>query len=190
MGLYINSKDKWAYVHIPKTGGTSISQVLRVQPNTTNPAGHDSLRILEYNMMEYFKFTFVRNPFTRIASAYFHETRKTQHMSFEHFLKNANAYDLWFLNQSYYTHQIDSNDKEMTFIGRYENFKEDTDYVFNKLNIKEDIPHINRNPIYEKHPNLNQHKYYKYLYSEEWMKEWVRERYYNDFKIFNYGMDI
>ena len=78
----------------------------------------------------------------------------------------------------------------MTFIGRYENFKEDTDYVFNKLNIKEDIPHINRNPIYEKHPNLNQHKYYKYLYSEEWMKEWVRERYYNDFKIFNYGMDI
>ena len=93
-------------------------------------------------MMEYFKFTFVRNPFTRIASAYFHETRKTQHMSFEHFLKNANAYDLWFLNQSYYTHQIDSNDKEMTFIGRYENFKEDTDYVFNKLNIKEDIGFI------------------------------------------------
>ena len=28
------------------------------------------------------------------------------------------------------------------------------------------------------------------LKDEEWMKEWVRERYYNDFKIFNYGMDI
>lgn len=190
MGLYINSKDKWAFVHIPKTGGTSISHVLKTQENTTNPAGHDSLRILEYNLSEYFKFSLVRNPFTRIASAYFHEIRKTEHMSFEHFLQNANEYDLWFLNQSYYTHECGSSDKEMSYVGRYENYNEDVSYLFNKLDIDENIPHMNRNPMYDKHPNLNQQKFYKHLYSEEWMKDWVRERYYNDFKIFNYGMDI
>ena len=105
MGLLINTHHKWAFVHIPKTGGTSLSKVLGNIPNTTNPAGHDSLRIIETNLSEYFKFTLVRNPFTRIASAYFHEIRKTGYMTFESFLKNSNEYDLWFLNQTYYTHE-------------------------------------------------------------------------------------
>jgi hypothetical protein len=190
LGLLINAHQKWAFVHIPKTGGTSVSKVLGEMPNTKNPAGHDSLRIIETNLSEYFKFTLVRNPFTRLASAYFHEIRKTEHMSFEHFLKNSNEYDLWFLNQTYYTHEGCTKDKQMNYIGRYENYKDDVAYLLNKIGIDSNIPHLNRNPIYDKHPQLNQQKYYKHLYSEKWMKDWVRERYYNDFKIFNYGMEI
>lgn len=191
MGLLINAQEKWAYVHIPKTGGTSISNILSKQPSTENPAGHDSLRILDYNLKEYFKFTIVRNPFTRIASAYFHEMRKKEeHMSFEHFLLTSNKYDLWYLNQSYYTHSGISDDKKMNFIAKYENYKDEVLYILQKLGINKNIPHLNRNPIYEKHPDLNQQKYYKHIYTEEWMKDWVRERYSNDFKIFNYDMDI
>ena len=110
-----------------------MSKVLGNIPNTTNPAGHDSLRILETNLSEYFKFTLVRNPFTRIASAYFHEIRKTGYMTFESFLKNSNEYDLWFLNQTYYTHEGCTNDKHMNYIGRYENYSNDVEYLFNKI---------------------------------------------------------
>ena len=60
-----------------------------------------------------------------------------------------------------------------------------------KLNYTEKIPHLNRNPIYDRHPNLNQEEYYTKIYfTEDWMIDWVRERYENDFKILNYDMDL
>lgn len=190
MSLLINHYNKWVYCHIPKTGGTSISSVLNTIPKTQTVAGHDSFRNLD-DIHNYFKFTIVRNPFTRIASAYFHEMRrKKNYLSFEHFLKKSNENDLWFLNQTYYTHEGMGFDKKMDYIGKYETYNESVRYIFQKLGINNDIPHINRNPIYDKHPLLNQEQYYKHLYTEEWMKDWVRERYKNDFKIFNYGMEI
>jgi hypothetical protein len=63
-------------------------------------------------------------------------------------------------------------------------------FILDKVESNENIPHLNRNPIYDKHPELNQDNFYKHIYQEEWMKNWVRERYSNDFKIFNYDMDI
>ena len=63
-------------------------------------------------------------------------------------------------------------------------------YIFDKIGVTASIPHLNRNPIYDKHPNIKQEDFYKFLYKENWTREWVRERYENDFKIFNYDMDI
>jgi len=62
--------------------------------------------------------------------------------------------------------------------------------ILNKLNHTSDIPHLNRNPIYDIHPTLNQENYYKNFFTEEWMIDWVKERYKDDFKIFNYDMDL
>ena len=33
-------------------------------------------------------------------------------------------------------------------------------------------------------------KYYNNFFTEEWMIDWVKERYQDDFKIFNYDMDL
>ena len=44
--------------------------------------------------------------------------------------------------------------------------------------------------LWERHPNLNTYKLYKQYYNEEWMKDWVREKYKNDFTLFNYELDI
>jgi len=69
------------------------------------------------------------------------------------------------------------------------NEKETSNYFQVLLQLTE-IPHLNRNIYWEKHPNLNTHKLYKQYYNEEWIKEWVREKYKNDFSIFNYELDI
>ena len=97
---------------------------------------------------------------------------------------------MWYFPQSYYINSGRENDNKVSFIGKYENFTNDVNFVLKRIGFKYPIPHLNRHPLYEKHPNLKQENYYKYIYTEEWMKDWVRERYENDFKIFNYGMEI
>ena len=52
------------------------------------------------------------------------------------------------------------------------------------------IPHLNRHELYTNHPNMDFNNYYCKLYTEDWMKDWVREKYKDDFKIFNYELDI
>ena len=75
-------------------------------------------------------------------------------------------------------------------MARYENYKEDIQKILNTINHTSDIPHLNQNPLYQKNPNLNQEMYYKHFYTENWMIDWIKERYEEDFKIFNYDMDL
>lgn len=189
MSLLINHANSWAFVHIPKTGGTTITKILSEDKNVEFVTSHDSLRLIPDN---YYIFTFVRNPFTRLASAWMHGVRKKLYnSSFDKFLKEVNENDVWILPQSFYTNAGKGENKKVSFIGKYENFEEDLKKVLKKIDTKcNKIPHLNRNPIYNNHPKLKQHSYYKQIFQERWMIDWVHERYYNDFKIFNYGMDL
>lgn len=190
MSLLINHAQKWAFIHIPKTGGTSISSVLQEVEGTERITMHDSIRALP-DSPNYFIFTFVRNPFTRLQSAFQHGVRKGEYINdFSKFLNLKLDSDLWLLPQYYFITAGVTENKNVSFIGKYENIEKDSITIFNKLNIDKKIPHLNRNPIYDKHPTLKQHDFYKHMYREEWMKDWVRERYKNDFKIFNYELDI
>ena len=189
MSLLVNHVSKWAFIHVPKTAGTSISYVLNQYPETENIASHQPVRFIS-DLQEYFIFSFVRNPFTRTLSSYFHYQRKyNKEISFENFLKTTNLNHLWMLPQNYYL-KSDNDMVEISFIGKYENLKKDVSKVFHRLGINQNIPHLNRHSIYDKHPHLKQEKYYKSFYTEDWMKDWVRERYKDDFKIFDYDMDI
>ena len=190
MALLINRTDNWAFVHIPKTGGTTITNILLNQQDTERRTGHDSLRAIDTDNL--FIFTFVRNPFTRVVSAFLHGVRDGLYPNdFTKFLNQSNKADLWLLPQTYYVNSGKTETKQISYIGKYENFENDLNKVLTKLNILDvTIPHDNRNPIYDKLPNLNQEKYYKEYYTEEWMKDWVRERYKDDFKQFNYELEI
>ena len=191
MALLVNKTQGWGFIHIPKTGGTSITEILQHQAGTEKITGHDSIRRFEKSE-NLFIFTFVRNPYTRILSAYFHGIRKGEHnYSFGDFLKKSTGNELHILPQTFYTNSGSDNNRTLSYIGKYENFDNDLKIVLNKLNIENvKIPHLNKNPIYDKHPNLKQEKYYKYFYTEQWMKDWVKERYKDDFKQFNYELEI
>ena len=81
--------------------------------------------------------------------------------------------------------------KQTSFVGKYENFENDLKKILDKLEIKcDNIPHLNSNLYYKKHPNLNTDKLYKKYYTEQWMKDWVKEKYKNDFKLFGYDLEI
>lgn len=189
MSLLINKTQKWAFIHIPKTGGTSVNKVLLDINDTEFITSHDSIRAIPDD--NYFVFTIVRNPFTRFMSAWLHGIRKGNYSTdFNKFIKEFNQNDVWFLPQQYYFEQGKTEKRKITYTVKYENLESGIKKPFEFLKIHSDLPHLNKNPIYDRHPVLNQEKYYKHFYTEEWMKDWVRERYKNDFTLFNYGLDI
>ena len=190
MSLLINRSKKWGFIHIPKTGGTSLREVLLKSEGTEWVSkAHNHIGKFE-NIKNYFIFCMIRNPFTRLASAYYHDVRGNGFKTFEKFINSIYKNDYLYFPQSYFIQNGSTEDKKVSFIGRYENFINDVNFILDKVESNENIPHLNRNPIYDKHPSLNQENFYKHIYQEEWMKNWVRERYSNDFKIFNYDMDI
>ena len=190
MSLLYNLTSNWAFIHIPKTGGTSINKVLQSDKNTEFLTSHDSIRLLPSDNL--FTFTFVRNPYTRFLSAWKHGIRKNKYSpDLKEFIKNINLNDTWFLPQTYYINEGKTENKKVNFIGKYENLKEDFQVVSSKIKVQGTLEHLNRNPIYDVHPLLNQDKYYLSMYkNNRWAGDFVKETYYNDFKIFNYGMDI
>jgi hypothetical protein len=190
LSCIINHLNEWAYLHIPKTGGTSLTKILLEQKDSEEVITHGDLGNFG-NISNYFIFTIVRNPFTRIASAYQHNVRSGTTTNFKHFLENIKPIDSWYFPQTYFLNHNQTSNRFVNFIAKYENYEIDVRYILNKIGIHNlEIPHENRNPIYNRHPNLNQTDYYKILYKDEWCKQWVLERYKNDFKIFNYDMDI
>ena len=190
MGLIKNNAQKWAFIHIPKTGGTSLTSIIQNIEGSELVAVHDSIRVFE-DVSDFFIFTIVRNPFTRIASAYSHRLRKNEYKkSFGEFITELSENHLDLIPQSYYINAGKDENKQVSFIAKYENYIHDIQKILKKINHRSSIPHLNRNPIYDKHPNLNQEKFYKNLYSQDWMIENILERYKDDFKIFNYELDL
>jgi len=188
LGLIINRKRKFAYIHIPKTGGTSLSSILLKVDGSEILAIHDSIRLLN-DVDDYFIFTIVRNPFTRLASAYY-DRIKDNSIKLNEFIDKINYKDSWYFPQLYFINSGKRDNVKISYIGKYESYTESVKVILNTLDLKYPIPHLNRNPIYDRHPNIKQHEFYKYLYEDEWCKDWVRERYIDDFKQFNYELDI
>lgn len=85
------------FVHVPKTGGTSITSVLKNRYNWKVPPGpprphHDPLFILEkYNdLSKFFVFAVVRNPFKRAYSYFKHyQKQNNSNANFEQFLDHV-----------------------------------------------------------------------------------------------------
>lgn len=191
MGLILNNRYKFGFVHIPKTGGRTLTHLLLKIKDSTEVTSHHGLSLLPDDS-SYFYFTIVRNPFTRMVSAYKHECRKFGFVEFDKFLRETNETNPWYIPQQYYITSGVSQNRKISKVLKYENYEKEVREVLKDIGHPnyEKLPHLNRNPIYDRHPNLNYKKYCRHFYTEEWMKDFVRERYKNDFKIFNYELDI
>lgn len=195
----INHKHKFIFLHIPKTGGRSIENIFlskkilhdeSLYPIISNP--HHSLS--EYtemvNINNYFKFTFIRNPFDRILSEYFYIKKRngclwTMEMfnkkcpTFKKFITNGGLECCWKWHANNQYEMVYNQDHKLNFIGRYENFQNDFNTICDKIGIpRQQLPHINK----------SEHKHYTEYYDDE-TKQIVAEKFAKDIEFFGYEFE-
>lgn len=186
---------KSIFIHIPKCAGVSVSEALYGNLAGGHTTLEEYLGVFEpKNIESYFKFTFTRNPWDRLVSAYyflkkggwgeqdilFFEKELQNYSSFEDFVLNwVNENNIWkyhhvFRPQSHYI--LDKRNKvKLDFVGRLENIDNDFRYICNKLNLECQLPHSNK----------SQHKDYRQYYNAE-TANIISEVYAKDISLLKY----
>lgn len=161
----ISHRHKFIFIHIPKTGGTSIREALKPYTDITIH-GHFNLpgiiqrsksSLTADSVESYLKFGFTRNPWSRFVSCYnyfkhygnrvYMDTHNgnivNRYKSFREFtLDFPNIHqelgDRHFLPQNTWTHELD-------YIGKVENINEEFNKICKRCRISNvAIPHRNK----------------------------------------------
>ena len=191
----ISIEHKFIFVHVPKTAGTTIKNWLKTVVGEQADPVWEHFKSTEIQHMfhrdfynQCFKFTFVRNPWSRVVSSYFYLTSdvyrkknpmkwesKFKGVSFEKFVRNK----LMFMPQYKYFSDHDGN-MQVDFVGTVEFLERDLRYVAGKLGAQppSDLPVSNK----------TRHKDYRSYYVPETI-EIVREHHQRDIDLFGYEFD-
>lgn len=177
-------KEKLLFVHIPKTGGTSILNKLdQSMWKKTKNIGHDPLFLLEKNndTENAFSFCVVRNPYTRTFSYYdhfkFQNNVECSFLDFLYILKRkefSKNTPMMIFPQSFYVYNL-HGDIGIDKIYNYEKFYE----IEEDLNIKFD--YLNKGTYSQKE--------YKDAFKDKNAIALVQELFSVDFINFDYGYD-
>ena len=209
----ISNKDKLIFVHIPKCGGTSISSSLGLERDHGTirmieplnfktlyyyPLSYkDLLRKIRYQYInkkklknfsnqkynEYFKFSFVRNPWSRAFSWFNNVMRDSTHQKNLKITKNLNFKDFLILfagkgmlrSQTYWLQDFQGK-IPLDFIGKFENINSDFECVckrISKSNRKLEVKNIG--------PNLDYRDHY-----DATTKKIIEDVYHHEIKLFDY----
>lgn len=168
--MVVSHEHKFVYYAPPKTGTTSTEDILEnrfgsvLVGNTPNRSLRHQVYYLE-ELKDYFAFVSVRNPFSRLISAYNYSSRPDEslHDWMQGITPDPIAESLFFNGRSL---RIDA-------IIRMESLQED----FNRL------PFVKEKVVL---PFLNMVKKSKIRSLPRVAMNFVRKRYYYDFKIFGY----
>lgn len=196
----ISNKHKFIFVHIPKTGGTSIMNSLGEYG--LKQYGHTRLskiylreNISEDKYKEYFKFATVRNPwdwvishfsYIKMKKSYWHSddnsTKYGKHPDYD-FVKNLNFKQFLKALQdkkikSFYVNTPQSYwlDKDIDYIIRFENLQKDFSNVCKNIGIPN---------IVLPHENKSSRREYADYYDDEAI-EIIKKIYWKDIERFNY----
>tara|TARA_Y100000310_G_C20552192_1_gene748657 strand:+ start:306 stop:866 length:561 start_codon:yes stop_codon:yes gene_type:complete len=181
----ISEKHRCIFIHVPKTGGNSIKTILGLHRHLHSPASHKPEELLS----EYFSFSFVRNPWDRLVSSYVYLKNggmgsKLDMDAKEKYIDNFKTFKDFVLNidqtglpnQQHLRQQTFWIDRELDFIGKFENLQQDFNKVCDKLDIlKQELPHTNK----------TNHKHYTEYYDDE-TRQIVAEKYAKDIEYFGY----
>jgi hypothetical protein len=195
--MIISDRAKCIFVHIQKTGGASIENVLR--ENDTGIGSHlyqgkrhmfarEVRTLVGPEIWDgYFKFAFVRNPWDRLVSWYHMCIQRAGENKFSSYIKeHAPTFDDFVTktttgmaekttyNQLDYV--IDENGEViLDFIGRYEALHDEFSTVKTRLNLSFELPHVNKSA----------HNDYREYYSAE-TRDIVARRFARDIRHFGY----
>jgi len=196
---------KFIFIHIPKNGGSSITRFFDFKPdafcgsndgliinNIRHSPQHQPAWFLKKHPLlrdrydEYFKFSFVRNPYTRVVSEYFWQKKIKRirvDLSVEHFssvwltdLEKYKSRD-HHMTQTYFLYE--NGVPIVDFIGRLENIDADFKHVLEKIN----YPDVNTELKIE---NKNHRPDDVEPYYTQEIKERIYNLYKEDFINFNY----
>jgi hypothetical protein len=153
---------KCIFIHIPKTGGMSISRSLfNNQAGWHRPLQYYVENWAESTIQKYFKFAFVRHPETRLVSAFKYLkgggfNRKDKEFAASSladmndvndfvvkYLENKAPFPLLHL-RSQWSFVSNESKIQLDFIGKFESIDEDYKHVAGKLNIAKPLAHINK----------------------------------------------
>lgn len=190
------AKAKCIYIHVPKAAGTSINKAI-----FGRTLGHYRATEVQKKFPKLFNksfvFSVVRNPWSRIYSAYqFAKIGKTESMgisnassykipefdSFERFLfdwlATKKIEQLDFVFQPQHTFVCDAQGQLLTdFIGKVETLSSDINTINNKLGRSIIVPHANKTSTGSN---------YKNAYLNQEMVDIVQRIYEKDIKLFGY----
>lgn len=201
-------KSKFLYIRTAKCASTSlikafknnsirleVAKKFKQHPLSTDP-NHIPIQVFKElmnkdNYNNYYKFSFVRNPFDRMISAYFFAqkwakgrgAKKTLTWEELNVIKNM-SFSSWLINltknlngsQIKYSSQYDFT-KGCNFIGKVENLNQDFKTILTDLNIKKNIKVRKLNPTKRK-------QYRKYYNKEDRLL--VEKLFEKDISYFNY----
>ena len=193
--MIICDSHNFIFIHIPRTGGTSITELceilqLNIEKAFWQHTHAGSEESAEIPFHEYTTFSFVRNPWDRIYSWYalfdkFNPRKEQETFSFEKFLVNypriARNYGF---DKDFSFNQVDylrngKGEFVTDFIGKYETYEQDVIHIFQKLGIE--VTHIHR-------ANATNYPPYQTQYSDT-TKKLVAELCAEDIEYFGYEFD-
>lgn len=140
---FVVSKEyKTLYLHIAKTGGSTITKILRdnslddmvlTDKNASYEKKYAYFKDVVEHWKDYLKFTFIRNKFDQLVSHWHYDGHPGS--TFDRFIKaivipNEDIYDFWI--DQYYLTIIDRK-SIFNFVGFYENFNEDLKCIMGNL---------------------------------------------------------
>ena len=184
-------KTNFVFIHISKTGGTSISRNIKLfhKQHLTVKGVQEQIGL---DWFRAFTFTVVRNPYDRVVSDYHYRSKLIlkntgrNNISFDEFVKSTyieKRPEFRIGGRKFFSTQkewlLNKNGKiDIDYIVKFENLIEDYKVVQEIIGIKQKLPHLNKS---ERRP-------YKYYYSAE-SKKIIEAYFKDDFEEFNYAYE-
>ena len=188
------------FIHIPKTGGTTISRMFGLEHSDRKDIfyhhdgdvewDHASAKLIKYTNPQIYeksdKFAFVRNPYDRAVSEFFFKKSSNDTRIIDCSNINFNDY-VDFLYNNFENILSKKQCEKSHFIPQTTFVLEDVK-IFYFENFSNNIKSIRRMynlEIYNKIENKSEHEYYSQYYDQK-LKNKIYNLYYEDFKIFGY----
>lgn len=198
-----NNNKKFIYVHIPKTGGTTIGKVLDTTENN-GIVGHISLKDIKKRLgsityKKYISFTTVRNPWSWYVSWYFYlkqKNKKDSDFKKEYEILNKDSFEEWIKfvyntrNNLVFSNGGDNTPKYQQMLNWGFDGEKYVDYFIKIEELSEErLREIGLNTKYiHTKSNTTIHSHYSTYYNDI-TREMVRSMHKEDIQYFNYKFE-